>query len=237
MSKNYQTESEISEPNEEFESSLCSFDINEGNELLEIDVGTRTGKPSASNIGSVNSEKRFRTRVRAFEFLNKYWLPVRRSRGFHEVAKRSISPLKIIFEYQEEEIFDIPPERKSMNVKIAVGGFDDCSPKKIRVKRRGRKAARKGSANCDKSRIIEGLSSILSEMESQDETKVSDYCDTTTSFKSKSSKTISRRTKSKRSKVSGSQKSIGSGASFLKPSVRRTKKKKSRPSSISYGKV
>lgn len=101
-----------------FMGSFNSFEIEQN---LTISVGTRTGKPATDkDLKKVDSEERFRTRVEAFSFLSKYWLPVLRSKKLPEVAKRSLSPLKIIFEFQEEEIFEIPPERNSRNIQIEV---------------------------------------------------------------------------------------------------------------------
>ena len=72
---------------------------------MPIETGTRTGRPSEA-LSDSESKKRFRTRVKAFKFLSNYWT---KSTKFSEKTRRSISPLKCIFDYQEEFIFDIKP--------------------------------------------------------------------------------------------------------------------------------
>ncbi|CAI2364986.1 unnamed protein product [Moneuplotes crassus] len=209
------------------------------NQNLTINVGTRTGKPATKeDLESIDSDQRFKTRVNAFSFLSKYWLPVLRSEKLPEIAKRSISPLRIIFDFQEEEIFDIPPERKAGNIMTGTCSVSQSSHKRIRVKRRTKRACRKISDKNNKTKIIKGLSSILSELESQDETKISDYCDMTSLSATKSYKASSKGRKSRvRTKGSNSTKSISSNIAYHKRIARKNKTKKSRPLSISYGQI
>ncbi|CAI2367393.1 unnamed protein product [Moneuplotes crassus] len=230
-----QVDEDLTEKNV-FIDSFNSFEIVQN---LTINVGIRTGKPAAGvDLKLINSKERFKTRVDAFSFLSKYWLPINRSKKLPEVAKRSLSPLKIIFDFQEEEIFEIPPERNSRNIQIEIGQFDESPLKKVQRKRRVKRTSRKTSANCNQSKIIKGLSSILSELESQDDTKVSDYCDITSLRSTNSRKTTSKGRKSgTRTKASISSKSIASNAGLLKPSVRKVRVKKNRISSMSYGKI
>ena len=116
--------------------------FDECNADLSITVGTRTGKPENRNdLTGIDSRKRFRTRVVAFKFLSKYWSVSKNGQISTENVRRSISPLKCIFEYQEEHVFDIPPERKE-SPKIVIEPFDKSS-KKVKGKRKTRKVGRK----------------------------------------------------------------------------------------------
>ena len=143
-------------------------------EDLSIEVGTRTGKPANKNdMDNINKKLRFKTRVKAFYFLSNYWMNIKKTRKLPEIVRRALSPLKLIFEYQEEHIFDIIPERKSQNIKIEIKQLDESCKKA--TKKKGKKLRRKGSGQKRERKIVKQLSFILSALESQDETKNSDH--------------------------------------------------------------
>jgi hypothetical protein len=235
----------------------------EGSFTLNIETGSRTGKPTEA-ITESESKKRFRTRVTAFKFLSNYWT---KSSKFSEKTRRSISPLKCIFDYQEEFIFDIQPceaseaspvvqkKVKVPPVQIKISELDENATneyisfgKKRKTKAKPKRKLKKGSSNSSQKAVIDSLSTILSELESEDGTISSGYLSskkihhedfsTSAYLEVSSSKKPRKKTVSKaRSKASNSSKVIADNASFLKPAPRRTRTKKSRPASISYGQM
>mmetsp|Transcript_10150 Transcript_10150/g.8950 ORF Transcript_10150/g.8950 Transcript_10150/m.8950 type:complete len:321 (+) Transcript_10150:24-986(+) len=222
---------------------IYNEDLQKCSDDLTIIVGTRTGKPAnKKDLTRVNSKKRFNVRVSAFDILANYWLSSDSTQKSAETERRSISPLKWIFEYQEEHIFDIPVRRVSP--KIEVQPLDKSS-KKMKPRRKIRKNGRKGSTQTKANKIIDGLSSILSELESQDETKHSDnyedYNDFGDAYKSLNRSSKGRKsgkcTSKIRKKTSISSKIVNKNSSFLKPASRKPRTRKNRPSSISYGQV
>lgn len=163
---------------------------------LEIEVGTRTGKPSNPKmLAQINLEKRFETRVKAFSFLSNYWCQ-NGAKTKIEKPMRSISPLRFIFEYQEEHIFDVPAsvfqsydenhqltpvknQQANFEIKIEVSDLDGdrsyglCFNKSLRrkvkkTKKKAPSAQRKNTSKNTKKVILESLTSILSEMETRE---------------------------------------------------------------------
>ena len=176
--------------------------------------------------------------------MSKYWSFSGNGSKSTEVLRRSISPLKCIFDYQEEHVFDIPPER-NLTPKIKIENFESTS-KKSKLRRRPRKLGRKGSAQNKNNKIIKGLSFILSELESQDETKHSDsngchggdysFSDEFhAKMDQKNNNTTQKKMKSRRrSKASNSSKAISNSNSLLKPASKKPRARKDRHVSVSY---
>jgi len=162
-----------------------------------IEVGVRTGKPD--QIKYLNSDKRYRVRVEAFTRLSNYWVG---ENSKLEIPLRSLSPLRCIFEYQEEYIFDIPQSevcketshndnsaqtRESLkdSIKIQVSSFEqkkneDYSQKNLKKEYKlSTSKSRKTCKNKMNIRVrkstIHGLSCILDDLETQD--KSSEYKD------------------------------------------------------------
>lgn len=252
----------------------CQNELNTPIEQLEIETGSRTGKPNVMiSLADINLEQRFATRVTAFNLLSKYW----RGNGKEtilEKPQRSTSPLRNIFEYQEEYVFDIPIQQFTSNqvggsentrkepthirdiINIEVSKFENedayglCfnknkSKKKMHKKKRSMYASRKNSSY-DQKQVITGLSSILSELESDNPSLSSSkqimdslVCDNFTSavrIQSRKTTATSLKSSSKiRKKTNKSSKIVCENNSFLKPQAsRKARTKKSRPASISY---
>ena len=163
---------------------------------LEIEVGSRTGKPSnPKTLALINLEKRFETRVKAFSFLSNYWCQ-KGAKTKIEKPLRSISPLRFIFEYQEEHIFDIPAcafqnyeenhqltpvknHQAGFGFKIEVSDLDGdntyglCFNKSLKrkvkkTKKKAPSAQRKNTSKNTNKVILDSLTSILSEMETRE---------------------------------------------------------------------
>jgi hypothetical protein len=190
----------------EFEKYNCNVE----GFIHSIEVGCRTGRPD--DISVIDTERRFETRVRAFNFLSNYWNTPNTKK---EQERRSLSPLRIIFEFQEEQVFDIPRpviKKEGINrtemmnssiirrTNITVSSLEtdsQCKQKfnknlKKRMRIPGRRVRRKVSAarkstNGMNNSVIEGLSSILSELEteanssSRKKSSNSKFCDNFTS--------------------------------------------------------
>lgn len=253
--------------------SFKYFDENEGIFLGTISVGTRTGRPSNEiDLKKVNPEARFDTRLEAFYLLSNYWINWN-DPNYYDETKRSITPLRIIFEYQEEHIFDIPqkvieiasgntrPGRKirdnAKSININVSDLDsgnkkyqesfNKNKKKFKIRMKVKKSSRKSSSNIADYEIVKGLSSILSELESQDASGSNNnlssngcYIDDFSSalnLSSKKGKTHKRKTtmSKNRSKNANTTKIAAEEVKFLGSTKKISRRKKTRPSSISIG--
>ena len=94
--------------------------------LDEIDVSSATGRTSKKGQ-QTTSEQRFDIRVKAFDFLSNMFnenalSPI--SFKNLRIGRRSYSPLKEIFDYQEEHIFNTVCKKKPIKVSISVSDFE-----------------------------------------------------------------------------------------------------------------
>lgn len=227
-----------------------------------ISLGLRTGRPDSDlSLANINIEKRFKTRVAAFNFLNKYWVSSKKSSRF-EMPLRSTSPLRTIFEYQEENIFDVPQVYLSAtnytftkeqhvpdSIRIEISQFEESTDSKKGSKRgvsknkkllkSKKKATLRKNTSLDQNNIITGLSSILSDLESEDTTnptlKASDISiskDFSTAMKSFSKKSTKSSSSQKgKKKATKSSKGVSQNGIFLNPSIKAVK---TRTTSLSY---
>jgi hypothetical protein len=159
--------------------------------LETISVGTRTGRPTNEvDLENVNSDERFSTRNEAFRLLSNYCTNYN---AYYEKPNQRISPLLIIFEYQEEHVFDIPKKTaatasvnmrlrrkihdnsKSINIEVSDldsgKHLDTCSnknKKKFKIRKKNKKSSGNSISYAADYEVIKGLDSILSGFESQD---------------------------------------------------------------------
>jgi hypothetical protein len=152
--------------------------------LDTISVGTRTGRPSNKvDLENVDSDERFSTRSEALNLLSNY--RVNYNASYHcDEPKQLISPLLILFEYQEEHVFDIPQKTtptasdnvrlrrihdNSKSIDIEVSDLDSGKhiDKKPRKDNPSKSSGNSISYAADYE-LIKGLDSILSGFESQD---------------------------------------------------------------------
>lgn len=180
--------------------------------------------------------------------------------------------MRTIFEYQEEHIFDIPQKvvrivsdemrsgRKTRDnansININVSNLDsgekyqnsfNKNKKKLKIRMKVKKSSRKSSSNVTDYEVVKGLSSILSELESQDASGSNNnlsssgcYNDDFSSaliLSSKKRKTHKRKTtmSKNRSKDANSTKIVAEEVKFLGSTKKISRRKKTRPSSISIG--
>ena len=142
---------------------------------LEIDVSTATGR---SNTGEqlIPTKARFEIRAQAFNYLSTYFNSFKKDSEVDDIELRSTSPLKMIFDYQEEHIFDVKRDMSPSNITIKVSSFDDATKnsanrgsfnkskkvRKHRVKKSKRKNTSFTSLNMDSDLSIFQRSDILS---------------------------------------------------------------------------